>query len=219
MGARSERDWDVLAGRLSAEAIGAGRPTAWFDQLYAAGEAGEVSMPWDRDEPHARLQEWTERAQVEGRGRRAVVVGCGLGADAEHVASLGFATTGFDVSATAVRLAGERRPGSRVDYVRADLLDLPPSWRHAFDLVVEIYTLQALPEPPRAEAAAAVAGLVAEGGTLLAVQLRETSEHRGDVGPPFAQPRALFDVFTRDGLRPVGLEELDGPLWRAELRR
>ena len=143
------RDWDQRAGELYPAAIADGDPTAWFDRLYAAGEAGEVSMPWERDDPHPLLREWAERHDVRGEGRRAVVVGCGLGADAEYLARLGFETTGFDVAATAVRLAAERHPGTPVDYRVADLLDLPADWRHAFDLVVEIFTIQALPDPPR----------------------------------------------------------------------
>ncbi len=46
--------------------------------------------------------------------QRAVVIGCGLGADAEYVASLGFDTTSFDISGTAIRLARQRFPGSAV---------------------------------------------------------------------------------------------------------
>jgi 2-polyprenyl-3-methyl-5-hydroxy-6-metoxy-1,4-benzoquinol methylase len=34
------------------------------------------------------------------------VPGCGLGADAEYLARLGFALTALDVSATAIQLAG-----------------------------------------------------------------------------------------------------------------
>jgi SAM-dependent methyltransferase len=214
-----EDDWRHRADRLSSEAIAAGQPTAWFDTLYAAAATGEVEMPWDRDEPQVQLREWAERTGLDGTGKRAVVVGCGLGADAEYVASLGFETTAFDVSPTAVRVAGERHPGSRVSYVNADLLDLPERWRRAFDLVVEIYTLQALPEPPRADAAHGVTSLVAEGGTLLVVQFRFDGSEPADVGPPFPQTAALFDALESDGLSMVALEELDGPRWRAELRR
>jgi len=82
-------------------------------------------------------------AKVKGSG--AVVVGCGYGHDAEFVASLGFATTAFDISATAVRTARERHEPTSVDYQQADLLALPECWLHGFDLVVESTTLQCLP--------------------------------------------------------------------------
>jgi hypothetical protein len=36
-------------------------------------------------------------------------------------------------------------PQSAVDYRVADLFDAPSEWRGAFDLVHELYTLQALP--------------------------------------------------------------------------
>ncbi|NUS40854.1 MAG: methyltransferase domain-containing protein [Terrabacter sp.] len=74
-------------------------------------------MPWDRSEPAPQLREWAESHAdgVTRRGRRAVVVGCGLGADAEYLASLGFDTVAFDVAPTAVRVAQERHPDSAVD--------------------------------------------------------------------------------------------------------
>lgn len=141
------RDWDVRAGELASRAIADGEPTAWFDRLYAEAATGEVSMPWDRDAPQDLLRSWAEARDLDGAGRRAVVVGCGLGADAEYLAARGFATTGFDIAETAVRLARERHPETRVDYRVADLLALPEDWRGAFDLVVEIFTIQALPDP------------------------------------------------------------------------
>jgi SAM-dependent methyltransferase len=213
------RDWDLRADELSSEAIGNGEPTAWFDRLYRAGETGEVSMPWDREDPQVLLREWAETRGVQGTGKRAVVVGCGLGADAEHLAALGFETTGFDVSETAVRLARERHPGSPVDYRVADLLDLPGEWHRAFDLVVEIFTLQALPDPPRDRAARAVAGLVRPGGTLLAVAFRHTPGVDPGEGPPFSLTREDLRSLAVDGLHEAAAEELDGPLWRVELHR
>jgi SAM-dependent methyltransferase len=214
------REWNARADELSAEAIAAGRPTAWFDELYAAGASGEVTMPWERDDPNALLREWAERGQIRGDDRRAVVVGCGLGADAEYLATLGYDVTGFDISPNAIRLAGERHPGTSVTYTVGNLLDLPEKWRHAFDLVVEVFTLQAVPDPPRTEMAAGVRSLVAPGGTLLVIQFRYDGSEPLDAGPPFPQPRELFDrALATDGLALVSLEELDGPRWRAELHR
>jgi SAM-dependent methyltransferase len=215
----SPRDWDLRANELSAEAIARGEPTTWFDELYAAGSAGEVSMPWDRTTPQVDLRAWAEREHLDGTGRRAVVVGCGLGADAEYLASLGFTTTAFDISPTAVEVARGRNPGSGVDYRVADLLALPEEWSEAFDLVVEIFTLQALPDPPREQAADAVAGLVADGGTLLAVQFRYAESVGAEAGPPFPLARDFMESLGRGGLHVVRLEEIDGPRWRATYRR
>ncbi len=216
------RDWDIKAGELSAEAIADGQPTAWFDRLYSAGVAGEVSLPWDRDTPQVLLQEWVEAIGLRGAGRRAVVVGCGLGADAEYLARQGFATVGFDVAPTAVRLARERHPGTPVDYQVADLLDLPPDWHGAFDLVVEVFTVQALPDPPRQEAMRAIVDLVAVGGTLLAIEFRSAPDEPLEAGgPPYALDRAAMVELGR-GLQVVHLDELEqagGARWRAEYRR
>jgi SAM-dependent methyltransferase len=143
------RGWDRRADELSSTATNAGKPTAWFDRLYAEGVAGRITMPWDRDQPHPLLAEWAQRTSLAGHGRRAVVVGCGLGADAELLAGLGFRTTAFDIAPTAIQEARTRHPGSRVDYRVADLLALPDELVGAFDLVVEIFTLQALPDPQR----------------------------------------------------------------------
>src|SRR6476659_9628921 len=64
------RDWDVRAGELSGEAIAGGEPTAWFDRLYAAGAAGEISLPGERDEPQVLLREWADASGLSGAGRR-----------------------------------------------------------------------------------------------------------------------------------------------------
>jgi SAM-dependent methyltransferase len=215
-------DWQAKASELVAPSYQRGDATGWFDQLYAAGAAGEVSMPWDRDEPHPLLREWAVREGVRGEGRRGVVVGCGLGGDAECLADLGFDTVGFDIAPTAVRVAQERHPGSRVDYRVADLLDLPAEWEHAFDQVVEIFTLQALPDPPRADAIRSVNRLVKPGGTLLMVAFRATEDDDPLHGPPFSLTRETIDSLSFDGLEVAGAEEveLDGtPYWRVEYHR
>ncbi len=150
--------WQRDADRLARPAVAAGAPTAWFEQLYAAGRRGEVDLPWQRELPNQCLVEWAQREGFAGgagaagqggglaavaaptRRDRAVVVGAGLGLEAGYVASLGFATTAFDVSPTAVELAAERVPG--VEFVVADLFSLPIQWHQSFDLVVEIFTVQ-----------------------------------------------------------------------------
>jgi SAM-dependent methyltransferase len=199
------------AGRLAAASLAAGDATGWFERLYAAG----VGVPWDRGTPHPLLAGWAEGRTFAGG--RALVVGSGLGEDAEFVSGLGFTTTAFDISETAIRATRERFPDSAVDYRVADLLDPPAEWAGAFALVVESYTVQALPEALRAQATAAVASFVAPGGTLLVIAAGRDPDERVD-GPPWPLTAAEIDAFATGGLEPVRIERIDG-LWRAELRR
>lgn len=211
------RNWQAESGRLATAAVRAGEPTAWFERLYAAGDRGEIDMPWDRSEPSALLGEWL-RTVGPGTGRPAVVVGCGLGVDAELVAAHGFATTGFDVSATAIRTAGERHPETQVDYRTADLLALPEEWRRAFALVVEIITVQALPATLRERAVAAVADLVAPGGSLFVVEYVQAEGEPLPDRPPWPFTRAEIASFARNGLTEVTTGQAD-QRWRAEFAR
>ncbi len=216
-------DADEAARRLARESA-SDAPTGWFEQLYASAERGEAGVPWDRGEPQRLLVEWAERKDVRGDGRRAVVVGCGLGDDAEYVAERGFSTVAFDVSPTGVATARQRHPGSAVDYVVADLLALPAEWTGAYELVVESYTVQSMPVAYREASVSAVTGLVAPGGVLLVIAAARHDQATPD-GPPWPLSRDDLDLFTRDGLDVVRLEDIrdDGETWagrwRVELRR
>jgi SAM-dependent methyltransferase len=159
-----------------------------------------------------------------GQGRRAVVVGCGLGADSEHLARNGWRTTAFDISPAAVAAVRARYPDSAVDYREGDLLDLADDLRDAFDLVVEIYTLQALHPSLRGRAVAGVHGLMAPGGTALVVQVVRRDDQPVTAEPPWTLTRAEMEAVAGDG---VVVDELDevlpegrvNSLWRMVLTR
>jgi SAM-dependent methyltransferase len=217
--------WRRRADRLAGESIAAGDPTGWFERLYAAGLRGEVDMPWDREQPDRRLTDWTRGR--DGAGRRALVVGCGLGADAEHVAGLGFDTDAFDVAESAIRTARARHPRSAVRYRQADLLTPPAEWCGVFDLVVESYTVQAMPDTFRTRAIAGVTGMVGPGGTLLVIASAHGHGHGsgGDQrpGPPWPLTEAEINSFAVGDLVTVrvGRDDADlrWPRWVAEFRR
>jgi SAM-dependent methyltransferase len=217
-----ETDPDEQARRLAAEGLRADDATGWFEHLYAAADEGEAVVPWDRETPRELFVEWAERKRLDGSGRRALVVGAGLGTDAEFVASFGYDTVAFDISPTAVRVAKERHPGTRVEYVVADLLDPPAEWRGAFDLVVEIITVQSLPVPLHEPAAANIAAFVAPGGTLFVLAAARDERVGLKDGPPWPLTRAEVESFGGGDLSPVQIEEVvqaDDRRWRAEFRR
>jgi SAM-dependent methyltransferase len=210
-----QRQADRLANRFSGH-----DPAGWFDALYAAASAGEVDMPWDRDEANPILVDWAREHRVEGSGRRALVVGSGLGRDSEFVATLGFATTAFDISPAAIANVRRRFPASPVEYRVANLLAPPPDLARSFDLVVEIYTVQAMSRTVRNRATANVGSFVAPGGTLLVVQVH--ADAVDDHGPPWLLTRDEIEAFATGGLRTVRVEVVDDPSrphWRAEFVR
>lgn len=194
---------DNDADRFAGPALAAGDPTGWFDRLYQEAADGRATVPWDRPTPSSGLD---SAGLPAGAGMTALVVGCGLGRDAEFVAGLGYATTAFDISPTAVRDCRARHPRSRVDYVVADLLDPPGRWARAFDLVVESNTVQALPRSLRARASAAVGSLLAPGGTLL-VLAAATAEATPD-GPPWPLTADEMESFATGGVRVVSISSL-----------
>ncbi|MEV0146205.1 MULTISPECIES: methyltransferase domain-containing protein [unclassified Nonomuraea] len=223
------KDPDEDARRLAAESLAGGDATGWFERLYAGSATGEAVVPWDSGGPHPLLVAWTgERETVRagerdaaGERRRALVVGAGLGDDAEHLAGLGYDITAFDVSESAVRLARERFPGTAVAYRAADLLDPPAEWRGAFDLVVEIMTVQALPEPLHEQAIARIASFVRPGGTLLVIA---SGRDEGDpvFPPPWPLTRPEITAFATGGLAVGEIEDLREPgrrRWRATFHR
>jgi SAM-dependent methyltransferase len=200
-----------------------GAQPAWFEELYQAAEAGTAVVPWDDHGPNPRLTAWAAGSKLRGTGKRAVVVGCGLGDDAEYLAALGFQTTAFDVAPSALRGARQRFPESTVDYEVADLLDPPVAWRGAFDLVFEANTLQVLRGATRARAIAQTAGLVAPGGTVLVIARARESEEPSQM--PWPLTRADLDGFTLAGLTAVRIEDFDDSAepprrrWRAQFTR
>ncbi|GAA0950022.1 class I SAM-dependent methyltransferase [Virgisporangium aurantiacum] len=198
---------------LAAESLASDDPTGWFERLYGDGD---LTVPWHQDGPDPHLKGWAEAKKLDGVGQTALVVGAGLGDDAEFVAGLGFATTAFDVAPSAVERARQRFPASTVRYEVADLLNLPAGWR--FDLVVENFTVQSLPVGLRKEAIAAVARAVAPGGTLIVhATYRDPAVERP--GPPWPLTREDVDGF---GLNPVTVTLIPEPghphlgTWQAE---
>ena len=216
------------AARLAHDSIAAGDPTGWFERVYAAAAEGKTEVPWDRRAPSALLVRWAAdrgKPAAVGPAPAALVVGCGLGDDAEFIAGLGYRTVAFDISASAIEAARQRFPRSAVSYRVADLMATPADWRQAYDLVVESMTLQALPDPPRATAIASLAPLVAPGGTLM-VFARGREPGTVDDGPPWSLTTPEIEAIAAGQLEVAGIEEIRGSgpstaawRWRAEFRR
>ncbi len=173
----------------------------WFDPLYAQADGDATQVPWALSGPAPALADWLTRNR--GQGRSAVVVGCGLGDDAEALAAAGFEVTAFDVAKSAIAWAKQRFPHSPVTYAAADLFDLPADWQGKFDLVFEFRTLQALPIAVRTEAIEQVASLAKPGGTVLVITYTRESEEAPDDGPPWPLSEPELAHFETMGLSAI----------------
>ena len=222
----SERALEDEEARLAAASLATGDPTGWFDRLYAAGAAGRVPVPWSRREPHPLLTEWAQRHNLAGEGKRAIVPGCGSGADAEYLAGLGFATTAFDVSPTAIRLARQRHPGTSVEYVCAlTCCTFPGHGCRRSTWWPRSSPCSRCPEPCGSSATTSVARLTAPGGTLLVIAAVHGDARRTAIRPALATHPCRSRILRADGLTPTAIETTTMPgesterRWRAEFHR
>lgn len=204
------------ARAMAIEAVRRGDPTGWFEVLYAEAAGDPARIQWADLMPSPTLVRWLHGRESAVADRR-VLVGCGLGDDAEELARRGANVTAFDISPTAVEWCRRRFPASPVEYTVADLLDPPPSWDADFDLVIEIYTLQVLPPEPRSHAMERLARLLAPGGQLLIIaRLRDADEP--PVGMPWPLTHDELSQFSAHGLRELAvhtfIEEGDPPVRR-----
>lgn len=181
-------------------------PVGWFEALYSSAQGNSDVIPWADEKANPHLVAWLDRERVSGEGRRAIVVGCGLGDDAEELARRGFDVTAFDVSQTAIDWCKRRSPSSRVRYTQADLLNPPREWTNAFDFVFEAYTIQALPRSLRAEATKRVASFVAPRGGQLLVVCRGREEDESEGTLPYPLSHADVAAFESHGLTRLSFE-------------
>ena len=196
----------TVARRLAAEAIDRGRPLEWFETLYRQADCQEAAIPWADMTINPTLAHWLLDHRPTARHRDALVVGCGLGDDAEALAAAGFDVTAFDISPSCIRWCQKRFASTSVRYEVADLLEPPDEWHWKFDLVLEIYTLQVLTTELRGPAMRQMASFVADNGTLLVVTRgRDPSDEAGQM--PWPILRSELQVFVEAGLVEVNFAE------------
>ena len=200
MSKQPQKEQDIKT--QASKAIAKQDPSGWFEPLYAAASGDTAQVPWAKNQAHPYLQEWLTIDPPQAKDKQALIVGCGLGDDAELLASLGYHVTAFDISQSAIAWCKQRFPQSTVNYQVADLFNLNRDWQHKFDFVFECRTVQALPLNVRSQAIKAIAELIASKGTLLVVT-RHREDNTIPEGPPWALDDAELSQFTELGLTEV----------------
>ncbi len=192
---------------LQAEFAARGDSTGWFDALYKEAAGDNEVIPWADLEPNRYFQAWANKTGLRGRGKSALVVGCGLGDDANFLHDLGFNVTAFDISPTAIEWAKKLYHDADIRFETADLFQPFRGWLGAFDFVLEIYTIQPLPLEMRPQVVDAIAAFVGEDGTLVVVTRGRGDDEEPDIMPWPMSQRDL-SRFEKNGLERVGFIEM-----------
>ncbi|MEA3434638.1 MAG: class I SAM-dependent methyltransferase [Campylobacterota bacterium] len=173
----------------------------FFETMYQNASDDLGSIPWATMSPNVYLLEYLEEAE-DVNGKRALVIGCGLGDDAVVLAKKGYATDAIDISSTAIEMAKKRFGESGVHFSVQDIFVLPEDFNEAYDFVYEGLTIQSLPREQRQLVVDIISGLVTEGGKLFVyAHGQEDEDNYG--GPPWPLYSHEFDLFLSKGFKVV----------------
>jgi len=197
------------ARELAQEFAESGDSFGWFDAFYQEAAGDNTQIPWADLEPNRYFKTWVEDVGLQGGGRKALVVGCGLGDDARYLHDLGFEVTAFDISPTAIEWAKRLHEGTGIRFEVMDLFEPYRGWLGAFDFVLEIYTIQPLPMDMRDRVIDSVAAFVADAGELVVVTRgREDDAEPGEL--PWPLSRADLSRFETHGLKQTDFRVMPG---------
>lgn len=169
-------------------------PTGWFDSIYKNANGDYKKVFWADLEPSPYLVEWLEKNPINKKNKKACVIGCGVGDDAQALSEFGFDVTAFDISPSAIELCINRYPNTKVDYIVADLFDYPKEWFEKFDVVYECNTIQVLPGVYRDKARDAMSSLICKDGYIL-VSCRSRNEGEKQDAIPLPLTKKEIDNF------------------------
>lgn len=186
-----------------------GKPTQWFDLVYKSAKDDYTKVFWADLEPSPYLIAWLKEEKITKKNKKACVIGCGVGDDAQALEEFGFEVTAFDISPTAIELCKKRFPNSKVNYVLADLFDYPKTWFESFDVVYECNTIQVLPNNLRKKAREAMSSLLAKDGYILvSCRSREENEKEDEIPKPLS--KSELDGFVNfDKLKEISFKAYD----------
>ncbi len=194
------------ARQIAAKFIEQNDPTGWFEELYAQAKGDSQEIPWADLTANHNLTRWLDINHIQGNDKKALVVGSGLGDDAEALSQIGFEVTGFDIAPSAIAWSKKRFATSKVKYLVADALKFEKSWENKFDFILESYTLQAVPNNIRQQIMKNIAKYLKPLGTLLVIcRGREITEELNDL--PYPLTKEELALFKELGLTQIMLED------------
>jgi SAM-dependent methyltransferase len=166
----------------------------FWTQIYTKTE----SPGWNLGEPAEALKDMLPRLKIARS--RVLVLGCGEGHDAALFAQAGHVVTGIDISGVAIERAKKLYGDIQgLQFIQADIFQLPASYNESFDVVFE-HTCYCAVNPERRNALVKVWNRVlAPDGYLMGVFF--TFEKKQ--GPPFGATEWEIRQRLKDRYQPI----------------
>ena len=179
------------------------KPNDWFETLYSESNDSGSGVPWANMAPHPIFKKWIDQSSPIENEKTALVVGCGLGDDAIELETKGYKVTAFDVSESAIELCKKRFPSSKVEFTKGDLIEGVSEWNKKFDLVLEIFTIQALPPKYEDVLIKNISDFVSYNGQLVLITEVQSEKRTYENGPPWLLSHDYIKSFERFGLKQI----------------
>ena len=178
----------------------------FFESVYENADHDDLSsIPWATLAPNVYLE---KHLSLQGpvSGKKALVIGCGLGDDALILEKHGYEVEALDISPSAIGLAKKRHPESKVDFHVGDIYNMPESSVGQYDFVYEGLTIQSLPPADREKLVGIIASLVAKEGELFVyAHTQDDTDNYG--GPPWPLYADEFTLFEKEGLEQIYMDK------------
>lgn len=172
----------------------------FFDNVYKNADRNNLaSIPWATLSANVHLVDFLKNSQ-DTHNKKALVIGCGLGDDAQILADYGYAVVAIDISETAIAIAKERFGHLMIDFKVEDIFKLPAYMNDHYDLVFESRTIQSLHPKFRDALVEIIANLLTTNGELLIhTNIQDDNAKYG--GPPWPLYRRELDTFREHGFK------------------
>jgi len=182
-------------------------PTGWCNSIYEDAQGDYKAVFWADLEASPYLLKWCKENPVKDNMKKAVVIGCGVGDDAQALDELGYKVTAFDISPEAINLCKKRYPNTNVNYLVADLFNYPKNWLESFDLVYECNTIQILPGEYRIKARKAISSLASKNAHILvSCRSRNKGEKENEIPLPLDK-KEIDEFVNSDKLSNISFKE------------
>ena len=98
-----------------------------------------------------------------------------------------------------LRLCKKRFPNSKVEFIKADLIEGVSDWYKKFDFVLEIFTIQALPPKYEDLLIQNISDFVSDNGQLIVITEVQSEQRTYENGPPWLLNNDYIKSFERNG--------------------